>query len=127
MSTPQQSVSRATPAILRGEPMNVESTQSHSGAALFAVPPDAGASSVRAALGDLASGRPIVVVDDEDRENEGDLVFAAEYASAETLALAIRHGSGVVCVAMEGTDLDRLNLPPMCAQNEDPKGTAYAV
>lgn len=82
---------------------------------------------IRAALADIAAGRPVVVVDDEDRENEGDLIFAAESATPELLAFTIRYGSGVVCVAMEGPDLDRLDLPPMVAHNEDPKGTAYTV
>lgn len=110
--------------------MNVDpaAIRSHTApAAAYTRTPSSAVLAVRAALRELAAGRPVVVVDDEDRENEGDLVFAAEHATTETLALTIRHGSGVVCVAMEGTDLDRFALPPMCAHNEDPKGTAYAV
>jgi 3,4-dihydroxy 2-butanone 4-phosphate synthase/GTP cyclohydrolase II len=83
--------------------------------------------SVERAVADLRAGRPVVVVDDEDRENEGDLVLAASKATTERLAFMIRHTSGVVCVPMEGKELDRLKLPPMTAVNEDRKGTAYSV
>jgi 3,4-dihydroxy 2-butanone 4-phosphate synthase/GTP cyclohydrolase II len=79
------------------------------------------------ALQRLRDGDAIVVVDDEDRENEGDLIFAASKATRELAGFMIRHTSGVICVAMEGGDLDRLKLPPMTAVNEDRKGTAYAV
>jgi len=93
---------------------------------------DAGRSAVRldpipAAVEAIAAGRPVVVVDDEGRENEGDLVAAAGLATQELLAFMIRHTSGVICVPMTGPDLDRLALPPMTAVNEDAKGTAYAV
>lgn len=83
--------------------------------------------SIDAAVKELAAGRAIVVVDDEDRENEGDLIFAADKATAELAGFMIRHTSGVICVAMEGQALDRLGLPPMTAVNEDKKQTAYAV
>lgn len=79
------------------------------------------------ALEQLRAGRPIVVIDDEDRENEGDLIFAASLATPELTALMIRHTSGYICVGMTGTDLDRLELPPMAVVNEDRRGTAYAV
>ncbi|WP_433709450.1 bifunctional 3,4-dihydroxy-2-butanone-4-phosphate synthase/GTP cyclohydrolase II [Nocardia sp. CA-084685] len=82
---------------------------------------------VERALTDIASGRAVVVVDDHDRENEGDLIFAAECATTELVAFTIRHGSGVLCVPMTGERLDMLGLPPMCSDNEDPKGTAYAI
>jgi 3,4-dihydroxy 2-butanone 4-phosphate synthase/GTP cyclohydrolase II len=82
---------------------------------------------VERAVDELRSGRAVVVVDDEDRENEGDLVFAASKANPALVGFMIRHTSGVVCVAMEGPDLDRLKLPPMTTVNEDRKGTAYAV
>ena len=82
---------------------------------------------VEAAVEAIAAGRAIVVVDDEDRENEGDLIFAAGKATAELTAFMIRHTSGYVCVGMDGAMLDRLALPPMTAVNEDRKGTAYAV
>jgi 3,4-dihydroxy 2-butanone 4-phosphate synthase/GTP cyclohydrolase II len=82
---------------------------------------------VERAVVDLAAGRPVLVVDDEDRENEGDLIVAAEHATAENIAFLVRHTSGVLCAPMTGADLDRLALPPMSAVNEDPKGTAYTV
>ncbi|MFI6281000.1 bifunctional 3,4-dihydroxy-2-butanone-4-phosphate synthase/GTP cyclohydrolase II [Streptomyces sp. NPDC050988] len=82
---------------------------------------------VEQAIADIAAGRPVVVVDDEDRENEGDLIFAASAATPELMAFMVRYTSGVVCVPMTGPELDRLNLPPMTAINEDRKGTAYAV
>lgn len=79
------------------------------------------------AIADIAAGLPVLVVDDEDRENEGDIVFAADAATPELMGLTIRLTSGVVCVAMTGPELDRLGLPPMTAINEDSKGTAYTV
>lgn len=82
---------------------------------------------VEQAIADIAAGRAVVVVDDEDRENEGDLVFAARKATPELMGFMIRHTSGVVCVPMLGADLDRLKLPPMTFVNEDRKGTAYSV
>ena len=83
--------------------------------------------SIEQALDQLRAGRPIVVIDDEDRENEGDLIFAASLATPELTAFMIRHTSGYICVGMTGVDLDRLELPPMAAVNEDRRGTAYAV
>jgi 3,4-dihydroxy 2-butanone 4-phosphate synthase / GTP cyclohydrolase II len=82
---------------------------------------------VEQAIADIAAGRAVVVVDDENRENEGDLIFAARKASPALMGFMIRHTSGVVCVPMLGADLDRLKLPPMTAVNEDRKGTAYSV
>jgi 3,4-dihydroxy 2-butanone 4-phosphate synthase/GTP cyclohydrolase II len=83
--------------------------------------------SIEQAIADMAAGKAIVVVDDEDRENEGDLIFAAQRATPELVGFMIRHTSGVICVAMTGTELDHLALPPMTMVNEDRKGTAYAV
>jgi 3,4-dihydroxy 2-butanone 4-phosphate synthase/GTP cyclohydrolase II len=75
----------------------------------------------------IGEGKIVVVVDDEDRENEGDFVFSAELATPEMVGFTIRYSSGVICVPMLGTDLDRLNIPPMTAVNQDQKGTAYTV
>ena len=72
-------------------------------------------------------GRPVVVVDDADRENEGDIIFAASKATAALLAFTIRHTSGVICVPMLGEDLDRLQLPLMTAQNNERMRTAFTV
>ncbi|HEX2313045.1 MAG TPA: bifunctional 3,4-dihydroxy-2-butanone-4-phosphate synthase/GTP cyclohydrolase II [Thermomonospora sp.] len=82
---------------------------------------------IEEALADLAAGRPVVVVDDEDRENEGDIIFAAAAATPELLAFTIRHTSGVICVPMLGEDLDRLQIPLMTTQNGDRLRTAYTV
>ncbi|MDZ7578085.1 MAG: bifunctional 3,4-dihydroxy-2-butanone-4-phosphate synthase/GTP cyclohydrolase II [Candidatus Nanopelagicales bacterium] len=75
----------------------------------------------------IKAGRPVVVVDDADRENEGDLIFAASKATPELLAFVIRHTSGVICAPMPATILDRLDLPPMTSVNQDRKQTAYSV
>ena len=83
--------------------------------------------SIESAIAAMGRGEAIIVVDDEDRENEGDLIFAADAATSELTAFMIRHTSGYICVGMTGDDLDRLHLPPMTAVNEDRKGTAYAV
>lgn len=82
---------------------------------------------IEQAVEEMRAGRPIVVIDDEDRENEGDLIFAAALATPELTTFMIRHTSGYICVGMTGEDLDRLELPPMAAVNEDSRGTAYAV
>lgn len=79
------------------------------------------------ALADIEQGRPVVVVDDEDRENEGDLIFAAEKATPELLAFMVRYTSGYICVPMTQQDCDRLDLPPMYHVNQDARGTAYTV
>jgi hypothetical protein len=72
-----------------------------------------GRESVERALEEMRNGRPVVVTDDGDRENEGDLIFAAETVSQQTMAFVVRHTSGVICTAMYGEDLDRLKLGPM--------------
>ncbi|MGK8523936.1 bifunctional 3,4-dihydroxy-2-butanone-4-phosphate synthase/GTP cyclohydrolase II [Nocardia asteroides] len=82
---------------------------------------------VPAAVAAIAGGGMALVVDDEGRENEGDLVLAAQQATAANIGFLVRHTSGVLCVPMAGADLDRLDLPPMTAVNQDPKGTAYTV
>ena len=83
--------------------------------------------SVERALADIADGKAVVVVDDVDRENEGDLIFAAEKATPELVAFMVRYTSGYVCVPLESADCDRLGLPPMYSVNQDKHGTAYTV
>ena len=78
-------------------------------------------------LAELRAGRAVVLVDDADRENEGDLVFAAEHATPELLAFTIRHTGGIVCVAMPNDVADRLELPPMVARNTASRETAFTV
>jgi 3,4-dihydroxy 2-butanone 4-phosphate synthase/GTP cyclohydrolase II len=82
---------------------------------------------VTRAVADIAAGRPVVVVDDADRENEGDIIFAASKATPELLAFTIRHTSGVICVPMPGEMLDRLQLPLMTSQNAERMRTAYTI
>src|SRR5271169_1241656 len=83
--------------------------------------------SVERAIADIAAGKAVVVVDDEDRENEGDLIFAAELATPELVAFMVRYTSGYICVPLTEVDADRLELPPMFHVNQDRRGTAYAV
>ncbi|MGV9305225.1 bifunctional 3,4-dihydroxy-2-butanone-4-phosphate synthase/GTP cyclohydrolase II [Nonomuraea sp. NPDC004354] len=83
--------------------------------------------SVERAIHDIREGRPVVVVDDENRENEGDIIFAAAKATPELLTFTIRHTSGVICVPMEGKELDRLGLPLMVVQNRERMRTAYTI
>ncbi|MBF6606112.1 MAG: GTP cyclohydrolase II [Chloroflexi bacterium] len=92
-------------------------------------PPGEGDPSVAitAALDALRAGRPVLVLDDEDRENEGDLVLAAEFATAEWLAFLIREAGGFVCVAMDGGRLDALDVPLMVDANTSRQGTAFTV
>jgi 3,4-dihydroxy 2-butanone 4-phosphate synthase/GTP cyclohydrolase II len=82
---------------------------------------------IHKAIAEIAAGRPVVVVDDEDRENEGDLIFAAELATPELVAFMVRYTSGYICVPITDTDADRLDLPPMVRTNQDKRGTAYTV
>lgn len=82
---------------------------------------------VEDAIAAMAGGRAVVVVDNEDRENEGDIIFAAEHATPALMGWTIRYSSGVICVPLEGSRADALQLPPMVEINEDSKGTAYTV
>jgi 3,4-dihydroxy 2-butanone 4-phosphate synthase / GTP cyclohydrolase II len=82
---------------------------------------------VEQAIADIAAGRPVVVVDDEDRENEGDLVIAAEKATPEIVAFMMSECRGMICAPMEGDELDRLELPQMVQQNTESMRTAFTV
>ncbi|WP_228975301.1 bifunctional 3,4-dihydroxy-2-butanone-4-phosphate synthase/GTP cyclohydrolase II [Streptomyces sp. DH12] len=82
---------------------------------------------VEQAVRDIAAGRPVVVVDDEDRENEGDLVIAAEKVTPEIVAFMMSECRGLICAPMEGEELDRLRLPQMVADNTESMGTAFTV
>jgi 3,4-dihydroxy 2-butanone 4-phosphate synthase/GTP cyclohydrolase II len=84
-------------------------------------------SSVETAIASVAAGRPVIVVDDEDRENEGDVVLSAELASPEWIAWTVAHSSGFICAPVSAEIADALDLPPMVARNEDVRGTAYTV
>lgn len=82
---------------------------------------------VERAVADVGAGRAVVVIDDAERENEGDLVFAAAKATPDLMAFTIRHSSGVICVPMPGALLDRLEVPLMTPHNRDPLRTAYTI
>jgi 3,4-dihydroxy 2-butanone 4-phosphate synthase/GTP cyclohydrolase II len=82
---------------------------------------------VARAVAEVAAGRPVVVVDDEGQDNEGDLVFAAQRATPELVEFTRRHTSGYMCVALPEAECDRLTLPPMCHTEQDTRGAAYAV
>jgi 3,4-dihydroxy 2-butanone 4-phosphate synthase / GTP cyclohydrolase II len=79
------------------------------------------------AIDAIARGEAVVVVDDANRENEGDLIIAAEKTTADTLAFMVRHTSGVICMPLEGTRLDELQLPMMVAENTTAYRTAFTV
>jgi 3,4-dihydroxy 2-butanone 4-phosphate synthase / GTP cyclohydrolase II len=83
--------------------------------------------SVAEMLAELRAGRMVIVMDDEDRENEGDLIMAAEHATAEAVAFMIRHTSGIICVPMDETALARLDLPQMVPVNSESQRTAFTV
>jgi 3,4-dihydroxy 2-butanone 4-phosphate synthase/GTP cyclohydrolase II len=82
---------------------------------------------IESAIAAIKDGRPVLVIDDEDRENEGDLIFASELATPELVAFMVRYTSGYICVAVTEADADRLDLPPMFRVNQDRRGTAYTV
>jgi 3,4-dihydroxy 2-butanone 4-phosphate synthase/GTP cyclohydrolase II len=84
-------------------------------------------STIPEALEALRAGKPVLVADDEGRENEGDVILSAQYATQEWLAWTIRHTSGYICAPMSNEYADRLELPPMVARNEDLRQTAYTV
>src|ERR1700689_121303 len=108
-----------TPTQILDDELNMQNLE----AELAAIPMD----EVTRAIKDIADGRPVIVVDDADRENEGDIVFAASKATPELLAFTIRYGRGLICVPMLGPDLDRLNVPQMTSENQEHHGTAFTI
>ena len=82
---------------------------------------------IEEALVELQSARMIIVVDDEDRENEGDLVMAADKVDPEAINFMAKYGRGLICVPMTGDRLDELNIPPMVSDNTERLGTAFSV
>ncbi|KAJ6918722.1 hypothetical protein NC651_012852 [Populus alba x Populus x berolinensis] len=91
--------------------------------------PTEGCASIPEAIEDIHQGKMVIVVDDEDRENEGDLIMAASKATPEAMAFIVKHGTGIVCVSMKAEDLERLELPLMVThkENEEKLCTAFAV
>ncbi len=82
---------------------------------------------IEQAIAEIQAGRMVILVDDESRENEGDLVIAAEHATAETINFMSRFGRGLICLPMIGELIDKLNLPMMTSCNRSPYGTAFTV
>ncbi|KAK7319452.1 hypothetical protein RJT34_04173 [Clitoria ternatea] len=91
--------------------------------------PTGGFASIPEAIEDIQNGKMVVVVDDEDRENEGDLIMAAELVTPEAMAFIVKHGTGIVCVSMKDEDLERLELPLMVNSqaNDEKLCTAFTV
>jgi 3,4-dihydroxy 2-butanone 4-phosphate synthase / GTP cyclohydrolase II len=84
-------------------------------------------STLSEALEQLRRGGMVILCDDEDRENEGDLVMAAEFASPETINFMAKHGRGLICLTLTGGQIDKLNLQPMVATNKARRSTAFTV
>ncbi len=82
---------------------------------------------IPAALTSLRAGRPVLVADDERRENEGDVILSAQLATPEWIAWTVRHTSGYLCAPLPAELADRLDLPLMVVHSQDPRGTAYTV
>jgi len=82
---------------------------------------------IESVVADILRGKMVIVVDDARRENEGDIIFAAEKATAKNLSFMVRYTSGVICVPMTGDDLDRLNLPLLTQKNMQRMRTAYPI
>ena len=84
---------------------------------------------IEEALLDIQDGRKVIIVDDEDRENEGDLMVAADKITPEAINFMATHGRGLICLAMTGQRLDDLNIPLMVSDsaNSSPHGTAFSA
>ena len=78
-------------------------------------------------IADLKAGRMAVLIDEEDRENEGDLIFAADFVTAEKINFLATHGRGLICMPITAAHAERLNLAPMVAQNRSVHGTNFTV
>ena len=78
-------------------------------------------------LEDLKAGKNIILIDDEDRENEGDVICAAEFATLENVNFMAAHARGLICMPMSREYVDRLELHPMCLHNTDNHETAFTV
>jgi len=84
-------------------------------------------SPVEEIVADMRAGRIVILVDEEDRENEGDLVLAADHVTADGINFMARYGRGLICLTLSRERCERLQLPPMTARNGDKKGTAFTV
>ncbi|HQI05305.1 MAG TPA: 3,4-dihydroxy-2-butanone-4-phosphate synthase, partial [bacterium] len=82
---------------------------------------------IKKAVERIKAGQMVIMVDDEDRENEGDLVVAAQFANAENINFMAKNGRGLICLALENSIADQLDLPPMVVDNQSRFGTAFTV
>jgi 3,4-dihydroxy 2-butanone 4-phosphate synthase/GTP cyclohydrolase II len=89
--------------------------------------PETGLSTIEEGIEEFRAGRPVIIVDNKDRENEGDVCIAAEFCTADTINFMATHARGLICVAMTGDRLDHLKLPMMTRDNTAPLGTAFTV
>ena len=83
--------------------------------------------SIEEILEDMRIGKPVVILDDEERENEGDVIFAAEHATTENVNFMAKYARGLICMPMDASYSDRYNLPQMCIVNTDNHTTAFSV
>ncbi len=89
--------------------------------------PEAGTVTVAEAIEEFRAGRPVIIVDNKDRENEGDVCIPAQFCTADSINFMAKHARGLICIAMTGERLDQLELHPMVGQNTAPLGTAFTV
>src|SRR6516164_9117298 len=82
---------------------------------------------VERAIDEIRAGRMVILVDDEDRENEGDLVLAADLVTPDAINFMARHGRGLICVSLTEERVAELGLPMMAADNRSPRHTAFTV
>lgn len=78
-------------------------------------------------IADISKGKMVIVIDDEDRENEGDLIMAGSFVEPEDINFMAKHGRGLICMPMEGERLDELAISPMVSDSTDPHGTAFTI
>ena len=93
----------------------------------MSTPAVAAISPVEDIVADLRAGRMVILVDEEDRENEGDLILAADHVNADAINFMARFGRGLICLTLTRKTCERLQLPPMAVRNGDKKGTAFTV
>src|SRR2546428_11136758 len=89
--------------------------------------PEPGTVSVEEAIEEFRAGHPVIILDNKDRENEGDVCIPAEFCTADTINFMSRYARGLICVAMTGERLDQLKIPLMVGQNTAPLGTAFTI
>lgn len=107
--------------------MKFESIAVASSSAMVAPRSTVSSDRIDLAIDIIASGGMVIAVDDDSRENEGDLIASASTITSEMVAFMVNHSTGILCVAMNDTRADALHLPPMLAQNDDPQATAFTV